>query len=322
MKPNVAVSVVVPFLLCAGASAELPEGPTGIASRYHGDTGIAEDSAVIFAEDFEADALESITRRWHEVNNREDNLTLSDDVPPGSASETSLQITHVGGRGSGGHLFRMLDESHDQLFARWYVRIDPDCAAIHHFGTHVGGYNPPTRWPQPFAGIQPPGDKRFTTGVEPFGDDWRWDFYTYWSEMRSSPPRWQHWGNTFVNDDRARVARGEWVCVELMVKMNDPGERNGEQAFWINGLLQRRDGQITSHLGPGCPRGRWTHDRWRPDPGGEPFEGFLWRTTPELGVNNVWTYLYITGADDGHVSRVWFDDMVVAREYIGPMAAE
>ena len=313
-------ALIIAVLLPTALPAELPEGPTGIAARFPGDAGITADADVILVEDFEAESLDTVTQRWHEVSNRADNLSLSHEVPPGSASDSSLEITHIGGRGSGGHLFRMLDESHDRIFARWYVRIDPECAAIHHFGTHLGGYNPPTRWPQPFAGIQPPGDKRFTTGVEPFGRSWQWDFYTYWSEMRSSPPRGQHWGNKFVNDDRLRVERGEWVCVELMVKMNDPGRRNGEQAFWINGQLQRRDGQIISHLGPGFPRGGWVHDKWHADPDGDPFEGFQWRTTRELGVNNVWTYLYITGADNGHVSRVWFDDIVIAREYIGPIA--
>jgi hypothetical protein len=314
------LTILVWLLFPVILRAQLPEGAAGIAVRHPGDADIAEDPDVIFAEDFEEGSLDLVMRRWHEVSNRADNLALSDDVPPGTASKSSLQITHVGGRGSGGHLFRMLDESYDRLFARWYVKIDPDCAPIHHFGTHLGGYNPPTRWPQPSAGIQPPGDKRFTTGVEPFDNAWRWDFYTYWSEMRGSPPRGQHWGNDFVNDDRLRVERGEWICVELMVKMNDPGERNGEQAFWINGRLQRRDGQIISHLGPGFPRGRWVHDSWHADPNGEPFEGFQWRTVPELGINNVWTYLYITDAERGHVSRVWFDDIVLAREYIGPIA--
>ena len=53
--------------------------------------------------------------------------------------------------------------------------------------------------------------------------------------------------------------------------------------------------------------------------GGEPFEGFRWRTSKELDLNFVWAYLYITGAPEGHVSKVWFDDIVVATEYVGPI---
>ena len=49
------------------------------------------------------------------------------------------------------------------------------------------------------------------------------------------------------------------------------------------------------------------------------FEGFRWRTAKELDLNFVWAYLYITDAPEGHVSKVWFDDIVVATEYIGPI---
>lgn len=31
---------------------------------------------------------------------------------------------------------------------------------------------------------------------------------------------------------------GEWYCIETYVKLNDPGEYNGEQRFWINDQLE------------------------------------------------------------------------------------
>jgi hypothetical protein len=40
----------------------------------------------------------------------------------------------------------------------------------------------------------------------------------------------------------------------------------------------------------------------------------------ELNLNYLWLLLYITDAPAGHVSKVWFDDIVVAREYIGPIS--
>jgi hypothetical protein len=90
--------------------------------------------------------------------------------------------------------------------------------------------------------------------------------------------------------------------------------------LWIDGELWRVDGQVVSHIGPGFPKGRWTGGWWHPDAAEEgPFEGFQWRSTPELAVNYVWMYLYITKAPAGHISKVWFDNIVVASEYIGPM---
>src|SRR5262245_38257739 len=49
-----------------------------------------------------------------------------------------------------------------------------------------------------------------------------------------------------------------------------------------------------------------------------PFEGFRWREARQLNLNFVWVLLYITRAPIGHASKVWFDNIVVARQYIGP----
>jgi hypothetical protein len=152
-------------------------------------------------------------------------------------------------------------------------------------------------------------------------------------EMRGSPPRGQTWGNSFIRDPRLKVARGEWICVEAMMKMNAAGESDGEMALWI-------DGKRASHLGKGFPSGKWVFDKFIPGeggegirwsdakggpeplafpPGGQPFEGFRWRSDAKLQLNFLWVLLYVTRAPEGHVSKVWFDDIVVARDYIGPL---
>ena len=61
-------------------------------------------------------------------------------------------------------------------------------------------------------------------------------------------------------------------------------------------------------------------------PAGE-FTGIRWRNDPELKVNSLWLENY--GYDSGDPTRrywgdeqtVWFDDIVVAKRYIGPMAS-
>ncbi len=298
--------------------ARLEVAPAALASRYPGDEGIEEDPAVVFAEDFEADSIETVWSRWESVQNK-GIMSLSPEVPAGSTGTRSLLMSHVGGRSTGGHLYRRLLPGYDKLHVRFYVRFDPDCAPLHHF-VHMGGYNPSTPWPQGGAGDRPAGNERFTTGVEPYGDRWRWDFYSYWMGMRSSPDG-RSWGHDFINDPRLKAERGRWICVELMMKMNDPvTHSNGEQALWIDGRPWTKDGQVVSHLGEGFPRGTWVWDSFNPDPAGEPFEGFQWRNTPELNLNFLWLLLYVTKAPPGHISKVWFDDIVVAREYIGPIS--
>ena len=60
--------------------------------------------------------------------------------------------------------------------------------------------------------------------------------------------------------------------------------------------------------------------------GGTPFEGFRWRSHPDLKVNFFWLLFYVTDSaakqagvtNPKPINRVWFDDVVVATEYIGP----
>lgn len=332
LAATIFVGVVVSKTHAAGpAPGKLPEGNAGIAAKHPGDVGIASDPAVVFAEDFESPSLEAVAARWESVSAREI-MSLSSDVPAGSGGKQSLLMTHVGGKNNGGHLYRRLLPGYDKLHVRFYVKFDRECGPIHHF-FHVGGYNPPTPWPQGGAGVRPRGDERFSTGVEPFGNTWRWDYYSYWMEMRGSPPRGQTWGNSFIHDRPTKAEKGRWTCLELMMKMNDVGKRNGEMALWI-------DGRLVSHLGEGFPKGKWVFDKFIPGEGGEsvrwndeqagperfqvpagglPFDGFRWRKDEKLKINFLWVLLYITKAPSEHVSKIWFDHIVAAREYIGPL---
>ncbi len=311
----------------SGPLNDLPRRNQGIASQYPGDRGIEKDPAVIFVEDFNggldegvhAMLVDYLNRRWDTVKNQE-TLSLSGERPAGSAGRHSLLVEHVKGKG-GGELYRRLLPGYDQVFVRYYVKIAEDSAPLGHFGAWIGGYNPPTKWPQGGAGSRPEGDERFTTAVEPYGKDWGWDFYTYWQDMHVHGDG-KYWGTPFlVHGERPPVRKGEWICVETMVKLNDPvTESNGEQAFWIDGELFERGGQIASHFGPGFPRGEWTGGWWRTDHQSDgAFSGFRWRSTEDLKINFLWMQVYNPQTPEGKTSRIWFDHIVVATEYIGPL---
>jgi len=340
VSPLNASATVVLFLATFATSTRLtaqeqPEPGAGIASRYAHDRGIGEDPAVIFNEDFEQASLERIGSRWDTVRNVEV-MSLSSDIPSGSGGKQSLLMSQLAEKGTGGDLYRQLGDGYDKLYTRMYVKFADDCEPVHHFGTCVGGNNPATRWPSVRAGQPTKGDESFWLGVEPFGSRWQWDYYVYWCDMRGSPPRGQTWGNSFIHDDTLKVRRGQWTCIEVMVRINDVGDTNGELALWI-------DGRQVSHLGKGFPRGKWVFDKFLPgqegdgvrwnqttgdreyfktSAGGDPFEGFRFRTAEPLQVNFLWLYLYITKGTRGHANRVWFDDVVVATEYIGPLQTE
>jgi len=299
----------------------------GIAAKYHGDKGIESDPDVLFAENFEADGIEEIAKHWDEASNKDGKvMQLSDDVPTNSSGKHSLQMTATLNENTGGHLYVRLKRSVDTVFARFYVKFADDAEYIHHF-VHIGGYNPPTRWPQGGAGERPKGDERVTIGIEPHGDYGHypapgvWSFYNYWHEMKISADG-KYWGNALRPIKPAIIPRGRWQCVEVMIKLNSaPDVPDGELALWL-------DGELIARFVKCVQRGKWSGMGFSlVDQGGEPFEGFRWRTSNDLKINFFWLLHYVTenAARQNRVTNpkrtntVWFDDIVVSTRYVGPI---
>lgn len=307
------------------AAAALPEG-FGLSEKYPGDRGIAADPSVLLAEDFEAGDLAAVLARWDEANNTDGKpIALAAGGPEGTGGTRALQVTATAGQDHGGSLYRRLARGADRVFARFYVKFAPDADYIHHF-VHLGGHRPPTRWPDPRAGTCPKGDDRFSVGIEPWGErgavpaPGNWGFYAYWHEMKVSA-RGEFWGNGLKPIEPQPAPRDRWQCVEVMIALNTVGQRDGELALWL-------DGKPVAHIKQGVRRDTWTGMGFRLlREGGEPFEGFSWRTTTELQVNWFWLLHYVTEnaakqnnvAKTNPVNRVWFDDVVVSERYIGPI---
>lgn len=312
---------------CPGSErVQLPEGP-GLSAKYPGDAGLMRDPAVLLAENFESGPIDDLKQRWSEISNKDGKvLAFSEDVPPGSHGRRSIQMTATLADNTGGHLYRRLPRGVDKAFARFYVKFPKDTGYIHHF-VHLGGYNPPTAWPQGGAGERPRGDDRVTVGIEPYGHYGQypapgaWTFYTYWQEMKISADR-KYWGNALDGLRPAAIPHDRWQCVEVMLQLNSAPERaDGELALWI-------DGKLDTHLKKGVPRGPWTGQGFKQvASGGEPFEGFRWRRSTDLKINFFWLLYYVTEhaprqnkvTNPPATSRVWFDDIVVATDYIGPI---
>jgi hypothetical protein len=306
-------------------SGRLPEG-AGLAAAHPGDAGLRDDPAVLLVEDFEVDSIEDLAKRWDSVGNDGGRvLALVDDVPLTGAGRRSLQLTAHPGQDTGGSLYTRLPRGVDEVFVRFYVKFPDPPNYVHHF-VHVGGYNPATPWPQGGAGERPRGDDRITVGIEPFGRDGRvpppgdWNFYAYWHEMKVSAGN-RYWGNGLSPAREQPVPSDRWQCVEMMLRLNEPGRRDGALALWL-------DGRLVADFRAGVARGPWTGMGFRlRDEGGEPFEGFDFRTTDDLKVNFLWLLHYVTPEnqrrnrvnDPARPSVVRFDHVVVATRYIGPL---
>jgi hypothetical protein len=323
-----------------------PQG-AGLAAKYPGDRGLSADPAVVFAEDFEQGDLATIGQRWGDANNKAGQaLFLDSAVLPGGPGRRSLRAVATRGANEGGHLYKVLKPGYDKLCLRFYVRFAEDFGWSHHFVTLGGKLNAP-RWPEGDAGLRP--TVGFTSGIEPqqanyhtypakpFNPPGIWHFYTYWPEMRSyQTPEGKGdrcYGNDFEPKESVVVPRGKWVCVEMMIQLNStPDASDGEQAFWI-------DGKLAAWFAPGSVKGYWMRDVFRLDDAkGQPFEGLRWRTDPRVTINKVWLMHYVSErvfaeteawakAHPGfpvnsRQATVWFDDIVVSREYVGPRAPE
>lgn len=271
----------------AQAAAVVKSG--GLALKYPGDEGIEKDPRVLFVDDFETGSVAEIGARWGNIQNKE-RISLSDDIAHASPGIRSLHIRESG------HLFTHT-KGVDTMFARFYVKFHEQTGYIHHF-VHLVADRTPTPWPKGGAGETPPGDAKFSTGIEPTGRWGKypppgvWNFYTYWHEMKSK------WGSVY-DGKQIPIEPGRWYSVEVMLKANSsPDKADGVQAFWVDGEL----------FG------------W--------FDGFRWRTTDKLKINSFWLLFYNTDQPARHNKdprpesrqmEVWFDDVVVATEYIGPV---
>ena len=308
----------------AEPESKLPEGP-GLAAKYPLDEGIGKDPNVLFAENFETGDLADLAKRWANVSNKNGEvLAFSDDVAV--AGKRSIQMSATLGKNTGGHLYTTLPRAVDTAFARFHVKFPKEADYIHHF-VHFGGYNPATKWAQGGAGERPRGDERMTVGIEPHGGAGRlgppgaWNFYAYWQEMKISADG-KFWGNAVSPVKPLLVPRDSWQCVEIMFKCNSaPNQSDGELALWL-------DGKLAMHVYKGVQRAKWSGMGFKlVEQGGEPFEGLRWRKTDRLKVNFFWLLHYVTdnAAKQNKAEpptrpvRVWFDDIVVATEYIGPV---
>lgn len=309
------IAALIGFALVAALPAMRGLGlaqttPTGIAARYPGDIGIDKDPAVVFSEMFEEPTMNEVFTRWGDVKNGPA-MQWASDIPAGSTGGRSLSIPWVGGGvNNGGHLYKVLNPAiTDTIYVRFYIKY-PSVGNFHHAGLWIGGNNPVSAWPDPCAGCKPVGNDRFIAGAEQNNVTRAFDHYNYWMEMRPDAGG-AYWGDFLLNNPSVQAPRNQWVCVEHMVKLNNPvSSANGEHAIWLNGTK-------VSHLGPGFPTGSWSGGIFTQGAGTTPFPGFRWRSTTSLPINWIWLQNYSPDDAAGVSSTVKFDHVVVATSYVG-----
>ncbi len=253
----------------------------------------------LFREDFESGSLEDSWLPYHEFG---DSATSGFERNPEHVhrGKTSFRLTAVDRQGqeSGSNLLHFFLPGEDRCYFRWYAKFDRDFdqGNLMHW-VLIGGNRVDNQWSifgrqGGWAGFRPDGQDFFVTILDP----WRnWgrnpapgelQFYSYFPEMTRDRDG-HYWGNTFRPEKPCLVELGSWHCYEVMVKLNTPGEHDGEQAFWVDGKEIHRAA------------------------------GMRWRDTADLKLNLLMPCVYIHQARKDNTC--WFDDIEISTGYIGPI---
>jgi hypothetical protein len=302
------------IVYAAAATAQaLPEGNTGIAARYSGDSGIGSDPAVIYFDDFESYSSVSEltgTGRWNQVY-QSANTRLATEAGNYFAGKKALEFTlpKVSGEVSN-EAIKFINPTQDTVFLRFYAKFDTAFNVVG--SSHNGGVIQSSYWDGPGSGPGIPADgyNKFNVSFEVYRDSsgpalpGSLVAYVYHPEQRDI------WGDLFYPTGRVLpfdltpgnfgptfVARpevipqlGRWYSYEVMVKANTPGQRDGRIALWL-------DGAIIAD-----------------------FPNLRLRDTTDLKIDRVAISLHANGGILA-TSKKWYDNVVVAKSYIGPMSS-
>lgn len=280
----------------------LPQGNAGIAGQYPNDAGIAADPSVLFFDDF--DGYGSVASLRPTYDNTYGNLAL--DAVEVFAGQQSLRISMPN---TSNPLYAALEKDippQDVLFVRFYTKLEAGFSFTQNSSAHNGigigaGYDLG-------PGVVPDGTNKFSVGLETsvYRNEAQPGYthaYTYHMDQRSQygdhfysdghvlPNPWEpgDFGPDFDPLPNHTPTRGVWYCVELMLQTNTPGLRDGRAAAWIDGVL------IAD----------WPNMRFR--------------STAALKIEMFKLTLGASSNTDGADSQ-WFDHVVVATSYIGPMS--
>ena len=282
--------------------------PGSIAAKYSKDSGIGNDPNVIFHETFESAPSVFINRF---TGGSLSGVSSSTDV---SSATGGIQSARLIPSSISGTLYKRLSTDYTELYMRYYIKYLGNIS--HHSGGYMGGYFPPTDFPQGDAGlkgIRPNGDRLFISAFEQAGASpgqplTRLDTYNNWIDMQGIDFGGLYFGRSLLSVENHPINVGSWKCVEMRVKMNSTTvSRDGELQIWVD------DNQVQNFI-PNSPTGQYdTVGNWITG-SGSGFPGLQWRDILSYGVNWIKLQNY---SDVGTPFDVLYDDLVVGTSRIG-----
>jgi hypothetical protein len=281
----------------------------GIAQKYPGDQGIENDPDVIFADDFES--YSDASKLWDRWDNTFQQAQTRMATESGNvfAGKQSVEFTMPAqDQELSNAVQKILTTELDTMYLRWYSKFDANNDIVG--SSHNGGGMSAHYFigNQATPGIPADGYNKFLTEFE----HWRGDaatkspgmmnVYIYHPDQRDNygdhffpsglvQPNTSipfDFGPNFVPQPEVIPELDHWYCYEYMVKANTPGLRDARITLWVDGK------QIAD------------------------FQNFRLRETDTLKMDRF--NLSFHAKSNPKETKKYYDNVVAAKSYIGPMA--
>jgi hypothetical protein len=282
---------------CAQGHDMPPSDPIlGLASRYPQDQKIADDPDVLFATQFESPMW---NEEWTFAGKKEVIDTTSQDAARKfePLSEKALRVKiakgNTGALNTGYKFQKEIGREPEEIYFRYYLRLGDDWNQTRQGGKMPGlsgtygvaGWggrkvNGTDGWSARGSfGLTIPEGNPLA-GLHPIGT------YCYHADMQGfygSQWGWHIGYRGFLENNR-------WYCIEQYLKMNTPGEKDGILRAWIDGRLAFEKTDIR------------------------------FRTVDKLKIEQIWMNVYHGGTEPSPFDQhLFIDNVVIAKQYIGPM---
>ena len=292
-----------------GGGGSIPEGNDGIAAKHPGDVGIESDPAVIFADGFEDDAQASdLNRKWDAVYQTQQ-IRIATETPNVYRGSKALEFTVPQMTAELSNATdKVLTQERDLLFLRYYSKFQApfDVVGSSHNGSMISAHYFINGQATP--GVPADGTNKFLANLE----DWRGDvgtkspgplnIYIYQPEQRSqwgdhffptgtvlpNSSQLYSFGPEFKSRPDVTPELDRWYCYEYMLKANTPGQRDGRITVWL-------DGKLTAD-----------------------FPNLRLRDVASLKIDRFGLSFHI-GSNPAGATKKWYDNVVAASSYIGPV---
>ncbi|MCB1922378.1 MAG: DNRLRE domain-containing protein [Gammaproteobacteria bacterium] len=265
----------------------------GFAARFPRDEGIYQHPAVVFATGFESSDW---YEEWSASREPASAEPVSEDAANHFAplSGKALRVTiEQGKKGGLNLLYRFREKTGaepDAMHFRYYVRLGESWKPLvsGKMPGFAGTYNRAGwggRRSDGVNGWSARGAYKVASSAQ--GDAYALGSYIYHADSSTKFGDLVGWnlGNTGL------IEKNRWYSVEQYVRLNTPGKADGEVKAWLDGVLvyQRR--------------------------------GLRFRDIPDLHIETLWMNVYHGGVDAAPSDlNLFIDNVVIAREYIGPAA--